>query len=58
MRIARLPLVVTLPEIRRYTGCVSWVKLDEDVDVGRASPVIDDAGFAARLAALESALGA
>ena len=58
VRIARLPFVVTLPEIRRYTGCVSWVKLDEDVDVGRASPVIDDAGFAARLAALESALGA
>ena len=31
--------VATLPEMRRYTGCVSWVKLDEDVDVSGATPV-------------------
>jgi hypothetical protein len=58
VRIARLPVVVTLPEIRRYTGCVSWVKLDEDVDVSEAIPVLGDAPFATRLTALESALGA
>lgn len=58
VRIARLEAVVTLPEIRRYTGCVSWVRLDEDVDVGDASPVIGDTPFAARLASLEVALGA
>jgi hypothetical protein len=58
VRIARLPAVVTLPEIRRYTGCVSWVKLDEDVDVSGATSVVDDTSFAARLAALEASLGA
>lgn len=57
VRVAKLPLVVTLAEARRYTGCVSWVKLDEDVDVAGAQPVLDDASFAMRMAKLESALG-
>ena len=58
VRISVLPATVALPEVRRYTGCVSWVKLDEDVDVGGASPVVDDGPFSARLASLEAALGA
>jgi hypothetical protein len=57
VRIAKLPAVVTLSEARRYMGCVSWVKLDEDVDVSGAEPVLDDASFASRLSALESSLG-
>ena len=57
VRVAQLPEVVTLPEIRRYTGCVSWVKLDQDVAVRPSQPVIDDPPFAARLRALASALG-
>jgi hypothetical protein len=57
-RIATLPSAVTLPEARRYLGCVSWVKLDEDVDVAGAVPVLDDAAFATRLHALASALEA
>jgi hypothetical protein len=57
VRVARLPTVVTIPEIRRYTGCVSWVKLDDGVPVLPATPVIDDATFRARLRALEAALG-
>jgi len=56
VRIAKLPAAVTLPEARRYMGCVSWVKLDEDVDVSGAEPVLDDASFASRMRALESSL--
>jgi hypothetical protein len=56
VRIARLPTLVTLPEARRYMGCVSWVKLDADVDVNGAQPVIDDATFATRIGALEASL--
>lgn len=56
VRIARLPAVVTLPEARRYMGCVSWVKLDEDVEVNGAEPVLDDASFTSRLRTLESSL--
>ena len=58
VRVARLPAPVVVPEARRYLGCVSWVSLDAPVDVGDAEPVLDDAGFAARLAALRAALGA
>jgi hypothetical protein len=57
VRIAKLPAVVTIPEVRRYTGCVSWVKLDEAIDVSDAHPVLDEESFAMRLAKLESALG-
>jgi hypothetical protein len=57
VRLARLPAVVTVPEIRRYSGCVSWVKLDEDVVVEPSEPVIDEPSFTARLGALASELG-
>ena len=58
VRLAKLPSMVSLPEVRRYTGCVSWVKLDRDVPVSGATPVIADDIFAARMRALEHALGA
>ena len=57
VRIAALPAPVVLPEVRRYTGCVSWVKLDADVNVTGAVPVVDDASFDERLTMLRSALG-
>jgi hypothetical protein len=58
VRLAKLASVASLPEARRYTGCVSWVKLDADVDVSAATPVLADDVFAARMRALESSLGA
>jgi hypothetical protein len=58
VRLAKLSSVASLPEARRYTGCVSWVKLDEDVDVSGAIPVVGDDAFAARMRALERSLGA
>ena len=57
LRVARLPAVVTIPEIRRYAGCVSWVELDADIDVSAARPVLDDRAFAVQLASLVAALG-
>jgi len=57
VRVSILRAPVTLPEVRRYTGCVSWVKLDEEIDVAGAQPVLDDASFDERLAMLERALG-
>jgi hypothetical protein len=57
VRVRSLAASVTLPEARRYAGCVSWVALDAPVDVAGARPVLDDAPFARRLAALRSALG-
>jgi hypothetical protein len=57
VRVSRLPAAVELPEARRYAGCVSWVELDEDVDVSRASAVTDSATFDARLTRMRAALG-
>lgn len=58
VRVARLPHAVTVPEERRYLGCVSWVALDDPVDVRGAVPVLDGDGFAARFETLRRALGA
>ena len=57
VRVSRLPAVTELPEMRRYAGCVSWVELDEDVDVRSALPVMDGTIFDARLARMGAALG-
>ncbi len=57
VRVSRLPGVAQLPEVRRYSGCVSWVELDDDVDVSGASPVVDALALDQRLARLHSALG-
>jgi hypothetical protein len=57
VRVSRLPKLAELPEVRRYAGCVSWVELDDDVDVSGASPALETPTFDARLACLHSALG-
>ncbi|HVE77863.1 MAG TPA: DUF1802 family protein [Gemmatimonadaceae bacterium] len=56
-RVRALPVPVVVVEARRYAGCVSWVALDDAVDVAGASPVVDDTAFARRLSVLRAALG-
>jgi hypothetical protein len=56
VRVSRLPEAVVVPETRRYLGCVSWVELDEGIDVSNATPVLDDTSLLMRLAALRNAL--
>ena len=57
VRVSRLPRPVELPEARRYQGCVSWVALDEGVDVTNARAAIGDEEFTGRIARLRDALG-
>lgn len=57
VRVRRLRAAVELPELKRYQGCVSWVSLDESVDVDGGLPVIGDAEFAGRLKGIADALG-
>jgi hypothetical protein len=57
VRVSRLPEPIVIPEVKRYQGCVSWVQLDADVDVSNTTPVLDDASFMMRLAALQNSLG-
>jgi hypothetical protein len=58
VRVSRLTEPVVVPEIRRYQGCVSWVALDEAVDVSNTTPVLDDTSLLTRVARIENALGA
>jgi len=57
VRVSTLPEPVVVPETRRYLGCVSWVELDEGVDVSNATPVLDDASLMMRVARLKNFLG-
>lgn len=57
VRVARLAHPVELPEQRRYLGCVSWVSLDEELDVSGAAPVLADDEFSARMERLRQSLG-
>lgn len=56
VRVSRLPDPVVVPETRRYLGCVSWVALDDAIDVSQAVPVLDDAALMMRVARLRNAL--
>ena len=57
VRVRQLPRAVDLPEARRYGGCVSWVELDEAIDVAGARAVLDEPELARRVAAITAALG-
>lgn len=56
VRVHRLARPVELPFRPGYGGCKSWVELAEDVPLTGAAPVLGDAEFARRLAALQAAL--
>lgn len=58
VRVSALPTPVVVPELRRYQGCVSWVALDEGIDVRNATPTVDPALIQKRLRQIEQALGA
>lgn len=57
VRVLRLPRPRDVPETRRYQGCVSWVALDEVIDVSGATAALPDAELDTRVASLTGALG-
>lgn len=57
VRVSTLPAAVVVPELRRYQGCVSWVALEESIDVTGAAPVLDAASFDERVSRIGRALG-
>lgn len=56
VRVLKLAAPVVIPEVRRYQGCVSWVELDEGVDISNAEPVLDDASLMMRVTRLRGVL--
>ena len=57
VRVSRLQSTHDIPETRRYQGCVSWVELDQEIDVTGASPALAPTLLAERLTQLTAALG-
>ncbi len=57
VRTLRLPQPVEIPEVRRYQGCVSWVTLDDAIDLSGAQPVLPDDELQRRLLRIAAALG-
>lgn len=57
VRVSRLRQSVEVPERRRYAGCISWVELDEEIDIAAVVPAIPVDTFDGRLASLHAALG-
>jgi hypothetical protein len=49
---------VTLPDVHRYEGCVSWVALDQPIPTAGLRPVLTDGEFAAVQADILDRLGA
>ena len=56
LRVYRRPEMVPLESTPEYDGCVSWVDLDRSLGTEGCVPVLPDAEFRARLAAIRHGL--
>lgn len=56
LRIYRIPMAHRLPELPRYAGCRSWVKLERPLSTTGAEPVLSDTAFAEKLDVLRQCL--
>lgn len=45
VRVHRLHQPISLDNTPAYAGCKSWIPLDQPVQIGKASPVLDDVLF-------------
>jgi hypothetical protein len=52
LRVYRRPEPILVPNRSWYDGCVSWVDLDQALETSGCVPVLSDADFAARVAAI------
>jgi hypothetical protein len=57
VRVSELATPVVVPELRRYQGCVSWVELEQGINVSGSCAVVPVETLDARLAVIERALG-
>lgn len=58
LRVYRLPQACTLPLLKRYGGCRSWVELEQPLSTVGAVPVLDEKAFAEHVQEVWRRLGA
>ncbi len=56
LRMYRLPQAYTLPMLKRYAGCRSWVELGAPLSTAGAAPVLDDKTFAMKMSEIKARL--
>jgi hypothetical protein len=56
LRVYQLPRAYTLPMLKRYAGCRSWVELGESLSTAGATPVVADEVFARRVEQIKKKL--
>ena len=57
LRVYRLERPATVPYLKEYGGCTSWVEVLPRIDLGQPEPVLDDAEFARQVEAIKGSLG-
>ncbi len=57
LRVYRLEQPVTVPYIKEYGGCTSWVEILPRIDLGQLEPVLDDVEFQRQVDAIKGSLG-
>jgi hypothetical protein len=56
LRVYRLAQAIRIPNLSRYDGCRSWVRLESAFPIADSRAVLDDHAFAQRLATASEAL--
>ena len=57
LRVYRLPSPVTVPWLKEYGGCTSWVEILSDVPLGDLEPALSDAEFHRKADEVRGSLG-
>ncbi len=57
LRVYRLEQPATIPYLKEYGGCTSWVEIMPRINLGRLEPVITDADFQGQVDAIKGSLG-
>ena len=57
LRVYRMEQPVSVPYIKEYGGCTSWVDIMPRVDLGRLEPALSDADFQRQVDAIKGSLG-
>ena len=57
LRVYKMESPVTVPWLKEYGGCTSWVEVLNDVPLGSLEPVLDDSEFQRRVDEIKGSLG-
>ena len=58
LRVHAMPQSQSLPVLKEYGGCKSWVDLAQDIRLGDMTPVLDDEAYEAQASVIRQALDA